>query len=251
MMPTLAVAQSISVEPIFSKSVDADVFYGIDAYGNWYYVKDNVFFKESKVQSFQYRNLEWGNIKRVDIQNPLKIVLFFENFNAVVLLDNQLNEIEKISFNDLGISVLASAVGMASQNKLWVVDGLTQRIGLFDTKTQKLQFVSSAMQQKVKLYANDFNYFYWADTNSSIWQMSLFGNIKNIGTNQSVQQFQVTLQNHLFILNADGLQMIDLNANKNYQIVNYDKSIKSFYYNEQILAIFTGKEMKTYKIILP
>jgi hypothetical protein len=31
-------------------------------------------------------------------QNPLNIVLFYENFNVVILLDNQLNETQKINF---------------------------------------------------------------------------------------------------------------------------------------------------------
>jgi hypothetical protein len=40
----------------------------------------------------------WEKITKVDLQNPLKIVLFYESFNSALLLDNQLNEIQKINF---------------------------------------------------------------------------------------------------------------------------------------------------------
>jgi hypothetical protein len=49
-------------------------------------------------ETFVYQNFSLGKITKVDLQNPLKIVLFYENFNTVVTLDNQLNEIQKSIF---------------------------------------------------------------------------------------------------------------------------------------------------------
>ena len=42
---------------------------------------------------------EHRKIKKVDLINPLKVTLFYEEFNTVVLLDNQMNEIQKIDFS--------------------------------------------------------------------------------------------------------------------------------------------------------
>jgi hypothetical protein len=57
-----------------------------------------IFFLKSARETFVYQNFSLGKITKVDLQNPLKIVLFYENFNTVVTLDNQLNEIQKSIF---------------------------------------------------------------------------------------------------------------------------------------------------------
>lgn len=53
------------------------------------------YIKKNNTQLWQYKNLSLGKITKIDLQNPLKIVLFYEGFNSVILLDNQLNEIQK------------------------------------------------------------------------------------------------------------------------------------------------------------
>jgi hypothetical protein len=70
-----------------------------------------------------------GKITKVDLQNPLKIVLFYESFN-VAPLDNQLNEIQKINFSSNANPIVITATGIASQNQLWVYNSLNQQIGL-------------------------------------------------------------------------------------------------------------------------
>ena len=70
---------------------NADDYIGFDSFGAQYYIKNNVFIKKNTTQIWQYKNLSFGKISKVDIQNPLNIVLFYEDFNTVILLDNQLN----------------------------------------------------------------------------------------------------------------------------------------------------------------
>ena len=75
--------------------IDATTFIGVDSFQNVYTLKGNAFYKNNQEN---YQNLNLGEIFSIDIRNPFKIVLFYKNFNTVILLDNRLNEIEKIQF---------------------------------------------------------------------------------------------------------------------------------------------------------
>ena len=85
-----------TLNPKFVNSIlfEADDFIGFDNIGNYYYIKNNVLFKKTESTILQYQNVSLGKIKKVDIINPLKIVLFYEDFNSVVFLDNLMNEIQ-------------------------------------------------------------------------------------------------------------------------------------------------------------
>lgn len=97
-------------------AIDADTFIGFDGFNNCFYTKDDVLFKKTDSIAVQYQNLSLGKISKVDILNPLKIAVFYGGFNSVVILDNQLNEIQKIDFSKLDTPVVASAIGISGQN---------------------------------------------------------------------------------------------------------------------------------------
>ena len=94
----------------------AEQIIGQDQFGFTYYKTNNVFYKMKDGISFEYKNISLGTITKVDIKNPLRILLYYENFNTVILLDNQLNEIQKINFSETNNSLLVSKIGIASQN---------------------------------------------------------------------------------------------------------------------------------------
>jgi hypothetical protein len=79
----------------------ADVFIGYDSYKNQYFIRSNVFYKKGPDGTFMYNDYQLGRIASVDIINPLKIVLFYEDVNTVVFVDNKLTEIERINFNNV------------------------------------------------------------------------------------------------------------------------------------------------------
>ena len=88
-------------------------------------------------------------------------VLFYEDFNSVVLLDNQLNKISEINFSQNNIPIVATATGMSTQNQLWIYNTLNQQIGLFDYLKNEYKTVSTPLTENIKFYQTDFNTFYW------------------------------------------------------------------------------------------
>ncbi|MDX1783719.1 MAG: hypothetical protein R3361_06135, partial [Aequorivita vladivostokensis] len=88
----LGIAQSVTLES--KVPFGADRFIGFDNYKNSYFIKDSVIHKQGPDGNFLFNDLQLGRITSVDIINPLKVVVFFQDTNTVVMLDNKLNEIE-------------------------------------------------------------------------------------------------------------------------------------------------------------
>ena len=229
----------------------ADQFLGYDQFGFYFSIKNNVLSKTKKGDFFEYKNISLGKPTKVDTQNPLKIMLFYENFNAIILLDNQLSETQKINLSENDVPIMATATGIASQNRLWIYNSLTQQIGLFDYLKNIFQSITPSFQGNLKFYESDFNTFQWIDNNLNWYAVDIFGKITTLGKVADFDQIQV-INNHAVLFSKDGkLQLQDIQKNSIYPIENVEKSFKKFYYKDQILATFTNHGITNYKITIP
>ena len=243
--------QNLKAAVISIQKTDADVFVGFDGMGTVYYLKNNVFYSKNKKESWQYKNVSLGKPTKIDIQNPLKIMLFYENFNTVILLDNQLNETQKTNFSENDVPIVASAAGNASQNRLWIYNSLTQQIGLFDFLKNTFQSITPPIQGNLKQYQSDFTTFQWIDSELNWYSCDVFGKISSIGKVPDFNQIQIVDSDEL-IFAKDGILLLqDLKKNSIYTIENVEKSFTNFFYKDQILSIFTNQEITNYKITKP
>lgn len=248
---TFSQEKILKVTPIPTLQIEADFFVGFDTMENAYYVKNNVLFKKFKEEVWQYKNISLGRITKIDIQSPLKIMLFYENFNTIVLLDNQLSETQKINLSENQDPILATATGIASQNRLWIYNSLTQEIGLFDYLKNSFQSITPSFQGILKYYTSDFNAFQWIDNNLNWYSCDVFGKISSLGKISEFEQIQITTDQEIIFLKKDKLYVQNLKKNTITEIENREKSLKNFYYKDQILSIFTNQRISNYKIIIP
>jgi hypothetical protein len=247
----LSQGQNLKAKFISTQKIDIDFFVGFDGMGNLYYIKNNVFYMKNEKESWQYKNVSLGKPTKIDIQNPLKIMLFYENFNTVIMLDNQLNETHKINFSEKEVPIVAIATGNASQNRLWIYNSLTQQIGLFDYLKNTFQSITTSFQGNIKYYESDFNTFQWIDGDLNWYYCDVFGKIISLGKVAEFDQIQV-IGNQIIIFSKNGkLILQDISKNGNYTIENVEKSFNNFFYKDQILSIFTNQEITNYKITIP
>jgi hypothetical protein len=248
---TFSQEKKVIVTEISTEKMDADQIIGVDKFGFLYYTKDNVFFKRLRAQLFEYKNVALGKIEKIDIQNPLKIVLFYKNFNTIVTLDNQLNEIQKVNFFENAAQIVVDATGMASQNRFWIFNNLSQKIGLYDYLNNDYVELTQALQGNIKYYQTTFNDFQFIDEQLNWFNCTIFGKITNFGKVPDFDKMQMTDQNYLFFLKDNILFLKNL-ITQEIQIINHgDKTIESFFYNDKNLVIFTNQQIINYKIILP
>jgi len=250
---SMVISQNLKPAAVSVNSIrfDGDQFLGYDPFGFYYTIKNNVFSKVGTQDTIEYKNISLGKITKVDLQNPLKIVLFYENFNTVVILDNQLNETQKINFSENTIPIVASAIGIASQNQLWVYNSMNQQLGLYDYLNNLYKTISVPFTESIKNYSSDFNVFYWIDNKNNWYTCDIFGRITNKGKVNDYESITIINENQ-FIYSTNGVLVFqDLEKDQKTEIKIAEKSFKKFSYKDQILSIFTAEEITNYKIILP
>ncbi|WP_395060548.1 hypothetical protein [Flavobacterium sp.] len=236
---------------IGTEFIKADQYVGEDAFGYKYFIKNGVLFKIKKSENYQYKNIALGKISRVDIQNSLKIILFYENFNTAIILDNQLNEIQKISFSESTKNIIASAIGISSHNSLWVFNSVNQQIGLYDYLKKEYKNIAVPVTGVIKYYQTNFNNFYWIDERNYCYSCDIFGKIIALGKVPDFDSVQLT-SNLSFIFKKNGILYYQvLNDDKKTVINLTEKSYLSFYYVDQNLSIFTDEGITKYQINLP
>src|SRR5690606_38794399 len=98
----------------------------------------NILFKKSaevKGIDIGYNNFQLGDITSVNTFNPLKINVFYRDFNTVVVLNNSLTEIFKIDFNTIQPYKNVTHISSGFDNTLWIFNQDTQNLELYDYKT--------------------------------------------------------------------------------------------------------------------
>lgn len=230
---------------------DGDQFLGYDSFRFYYTIKNNVFSKIKTRDTLEYKNISLGKISKVDLQNPLKIVLFYENFNTVIVLDNQLNEIQKINFSENINPIVATAIGIASMNQLWIYNSMNQQLGLYDYLNKEYKTISVPFTESIKHYSSDFNFFHWVDNKNNWFTCDIFGRITIKGKIADFDSVIIINENQLIYSKDSLLFLQDLEKGKKTEIEISEKTFKKFYYKDQILSIFTSTGITNYKITIP
>lgn len=234
-----------------SQFIAADEYIGEDSYGYQYFIKSNVFFKIKNKEFLQYKNVSLGKITKVDIQNPLRIILFYENFNTVISLDNQLSEVQKINFSEKPEGIVPTAIGLSSQNNLWIFNSMNQQLGLYNFVTNSYQTIGLPFEKNIKNYTSDFNYFYWIDESNQFYSADIFGKKKSLAKIPDYDSVFIADEKIILFKKSETLYIFDVEKNKTVAVNNIEKSYKSFSYKNQNLAIFTNEGITNYKINLP
>ncbi|MCF6213981.1 MAG: hypothetical protein L3J45_08155 [Flavobacteriaceae bacterium] len=210
-------AQDIQTSLVKTYPLEADVFYGVDVFENIYFGKNNVLYKKTSDITYQFNNLSLGSISSISINNPLEIMVFYKDFNTVIILDNTLNIIQKLSFLDKNISLVAKA----DKNKLWLYNTDRQQLELYNYKTKtvlaKSQPQSLLNPKEIKGNAN----FAWVKTNSNT--INIYNNYGSFvySLDKKVDRFAVTGASTLIFEENTGLYLFDNSLHK----INFIKPV--------------------------
>lgn len=227
----------------------ADTFLGTDPYTNFYYIKDNVLFKNGPDGNLKFTDYLLGKIHSVDIINPLKIVVFYRDTNIVILLDNKLNEMERVNFNAIIPSLNISTATNAGDNKLWVFNTDTQQLELFNYRTEKNTVVSHPFPGLAVAQASNFNYCYVL-TEKKLRAFNLYGSllfeIDGSGYEKVVQQ-----DNKLILLKKNSLYSVIENSINPIKIPLSENNIKDLHLTQDLLYIYDGNNILKYTLTNP
>lgn len=236
--------EAVEVDTI---ATNFDLFIGRDVYNHFYGINQNALIKVADKEVFEYQNVNLGKLEHVDISNPLQPILFYKEFNTVVLLDAQLNITHKILGNEF--NVVFEYVGLARQNNIWFYDSISQKFGLCNTVNNTLSFISNPFPTTFQSIKSTYNNFYWISNEGVFYKISFFGNISTVKENVKGEASFIIDENSYLYINNNKLffssidEEMEINLNKN--------SFDIFCYNDGILSIFTNYIIYNYKINLP
>jgi hypothetical protein len=250
-VPLLGQNTIIKTSQIKLQFVEADEFIGKDALGYDYFIKNNTFFKIKDKETWQYKSVSLGKIMKVDIQNPLQIILFYGTFNIIVSLDSQLNEVQKINLSDANLNIVASAIGISSSKNFWIFNSLNQQLGFYNYTNSSYRTLGLPFSKTIKNYNSSFNNFYWIDEANNFYYMDIFGKTKLITNVPEYEMVFIGDEKTIVYLKNEIVYFLDLEKNKTYILEIAEKSFKNFFYKDQNLAIFTTEGITNYKINLP
>ena len=231
---------------ISKNSNDNKEFKAVDNFSNLYFIKNNELIKISEKDTFYYRNNFYSNITSVDVKNPLRIQLFYEDFNSLIILDNKLSEISKINFNVIDPDKIISKVSASNDNNIWIYNELNSKLELFNYVNKKIKVVNSEISGEVISLVSNYKYC-WVLTDSHIFKFNYFGSLISklkVTKIQQIENFNNTLifkrDNQLYYYSEGFLteNKFDLG----------DLLIKDFFVTNQSLYIYDSEHFIKYQI---
>lgn len=161
----------------------------------------------------RYSNNRLGTLTTVDVTNPLRILLFYADFQQVVVLDNNLAELSNFSFSQKG-NFQITAIAASNSQSFWVFDELSQQLIRYNPMMEE-EFRSVSFLQlldemiKVKQIFTDDNHILLQISSQDVLELDRFGALvrKIHVENQSDLSFQA---HKLSYLNKNQLISYDL-----------------------------------------
>ena len=166
------------IETLFIKrtTLKADTFISTNGFETTFYIKDNVCISENKKNTFRYNNLQLGNITSANAFNPLKINLFYKDFNTAVILDNRLSEMFKIDFNAIQPYKSVSHISTGHDNTLWIFNQDTRQLELYDYKLNTTRAETLPVKSAVLDLKSNYNHC-WLLTKKHLYVYNYFGSL--------------------------------------------------------------------------
>ena len=219
---------------------------GIDNLNNIYSIKNNELIKSSDVKNYYYRNSLYSNISSIDVRNSLKIKLFYEDSNTLVVLDNKLSEISKINFNIINPNKIISKFSASNDNNIWVYNELNSKIELYNYINNTFKVVNSEISGEVISLESNYKYC-WVLTDSQIYKFNYFGSLITKTAVNNIQQIEI-FNDNLFIKKDNELFYYDQDLLIEYKLDLENLLIKDFFVINQSLYIYDSEHFIKYQI---
>lgn len=236
------------VEATFVNSTDValQTLVSIDNFGTIYMIDANTFYKIVKDKKTTYSNVQLGNITTANVFNPLKINLFYKNFNTAIILDNRLAEIHKIDFNTIQPYKNVSHISTGYDNTIWIFNTDLQQLELFDYKTNRTRVTALPVQSSVLAMASNYNDC-WLLTEKYLYQYNYFGSLIKKLENDGFTEL-AEFNGNLIIKQAEKLLFLPKDSDEAMPIPINELLIKQFSVTNETLYIYDSEKLQQYQL---
>lgn len=236
------------IELVDKMPLKADRFIGLDTYGSMYSVSSNALLKTNEEQQFNYADFTLGSITEVDIVNPLRILVYYSDFNIVVFLDNTLNEIERINFNEVEGYLNIETVRVANNNSVWVFNKDNQQLELYNYRSGNRTVISQPISGNLLWTASDFNFCHLL-TENQVTSYNVYGSI--IGQYDNTDYLRIwSSTKGLLGLGPGGLQYFTEGSQQLLDLGDLTSKIavKDLQLSSEFLYIYDGEFVYSFRL---
>ncbi len=145
-----------------------DQFHGVDDFENIYYSINQTLYKKSDRETQQFFDVQLGDIHHVDLINPLKILVFYQDSQTIVILDNRLNEQLRLDLSTLKPQRFIQEARLAGERRLWLFNADISQIELYDYVNDRLISSSIPITSTIHDLATDYNFCHLITDNAVI-----------------------------------------------------------------------------------
>lgn len=226
----------------------------VDNLENVYVLNENEIFKYRPNGTLfnRFSNKSLGKITLIDVYNPLKILLFYRDFNRIAFLDNTLTEngsAVMLEEMDLALATLAAT---SYDNGLWIYDinnfrllrlkqDLTPSVEMKNIN----QFVNAGIQPNFLL--EEEGAVYLNDPALGIMVFDIFGTYYKTIPVKGLVDFEV-LDKRIFYLNGAKLRVYDQRSFEEYDLELPVDDATDFAINEKHLYLLRNDTLNVYQI---
>ena len=213
------------------------------------YVDNETLFKKVKNSIFyNYSNIQLGEITSVDAFSPLKIKLFYKNFNTVIVLDNRLAETDKVDFNTVEPYKNVSHVSTGFGNKLWIFNQDLQQLELYNYKTNEVSARSLPIQSNIIDLKSSYNSC-WLLTKNYLYKYDSYGSLIYKIKNENYTAIALDYHDNILLKSANNLFYLRDNNQTITQIEIPKLLIKQFLVTNGSLYIYDDEFLHEYQLI--
>ncbi|WP_439881454.1 hypothetical protein ACSX1A_20275 [Pontibacter sp. MBLB2868] len=192
-----------------------------------------------------------GRISGIDAWNPMKILLFYQDRQELLLLDRFLRPIVSTNLTDLNYQGTAKVASLASDDNFWLFDETNLTLSKLDLQLRKttietpLNLILDKERFNVKLLREYQNMVYLLDANG----IFVFDNLGNYKKKIPVAglNFIGFLDNDIYYVKDNKLHFLNLyTSEKKIYWLPEQKQIISGIVSEGLLYLFTPKTAEVY-----
>lgn len=224
----------------------ADRFIGIDNYGDLYFIKNRTLFKQTKIETFQFKDFQLGTVGSVDLLNPLKITVFFPDYQTAVILDNKLNEVNRISFAMEPPFLNIKNATTANDNRLWTFNEDNQQLELYNYRDKTNQQLSRPLAETYNTHKSNFNFCYLL-TDKNLRLFNIYGSLLSSMSAEGIQKMSLS-NDKLVALRNNSMVLLSENLSKEESIKMPDLPVKDLYLSDEFLYIYDGEMIHKMKL---
>lgn len=237
-----------AISVIEKNPLNAERFVGVDNFGGVYFIKNRTLFKQVNTEVFNFKDFQLGSIGSVDLLNPLKITLFFPDYNTAVILDNKLNEIERISFSMEPPFLNIINATTANDTRLWIFNNDSQQLELYNYRNKNHQALSRPLSETYITHTSNYNFCFLL-TEEKLRIYNIYGSLLENIPNTKVTQLS---NNNERLIYKTGNELVLLSEKLSVKrTFTFDEiKIKDLFLSDEFLYIYDGEFLHKTAIII-